>query len=338
MMKIRGLLLLRLAALAVLLGGAAALSFGYLGWAHPAFDSFSHFRVHLGVLMALFALPLLLLRFWGEAVFALAVGAAAVVGTVGPGFGPALTTMSAEASNESPANGAVYRLLHLNLRYNNAQPELALSQIGRIKPDVITLNEVSEHWVPRLEVLKSAYPYGIYCPLDAVIGGVAILSRRPLAPGTEPSCGDRGSFATAMIDFSGRPVEIATVHLGWPWPFDQQWQVPIVAPLAAKLSDTAILAGDFNAAPWSNTVRSIADAGQLRVVRGIGPTYLDGAFPDGLRRSIGLPIDNVLVKGGVLTGNIATMEDAGSDHLPVLYEFSVLPAEKPAAVQQASLP
>ncbi|TIW87573.1 MAG: AP endonuclease, partial [Mesorhizobium sp.] len=38
---------------------SAALLAGFFGALHPAFDSFSHFRIHFSVLMALVALPLL---------------------------------------------------------------------------------------------------------------------------------------------------------------------------------------------------------------------------------------------------------------------------------------
>ena len=38
---------------------SVALVAGFFGTLHPAFDSFAHFRVHLAVLMALCALPLL---------------------------------------------------------------------------------------------------------------------------------------------------------------------------------------------------------------------------------------------------------------------------------------
>jgi endonuclease/exonuclease/phosphatase (EEP) superfamily protein YafD len=55
-----------------------------------------------------------------------------------------------------------------------------------------------------------------------------------------------------------------------------------------------------------------------------------------LRPRIGLPLDNVLVQGGVVPLGAATTEGAGSDHLPVLVEFSLLPQEHAPVVLQAS--
>lgn len=310
-------LLLRLAALALVTAAAAALSFGYLGYLHGAFDSFSHFRIHIAAGLILLAPLLWLLAFKVEAVFAVLFGATAIATTLSWQTLPEVTTAQATHSG-----GPVFRLLHLNLRFDNASPEEALSLIGRVRPDVITLNEVSAMWEERLRPLEAAYPHQVICPPPAAIGGVAILSRRPFAEGTAPKCYDRGSLAIASIDFAGRVADVAALHLGWPWPFEQPWQIPhLVGPLAT-LGETAALAGDLNSVPWSHSVRRIAAAGGLRVLRGIGPTWLVGVAPDWLRRFAGLPIDNVMVKGGVVPLALRRLEDVGSDHLPVLLEFT----------------
>lgn len=326
-------LFIRLAMLMALLAVAAALTFGYLGWLHPAFDSFSHFRIHLAALLLL-GVPLLwLLRYRPEAVFALVFGAAALVQTTGMPSIPGTSAAGASGQDES-ANAAVYRLLHMNLRFDN-ESTAAISLIGELRPDIVTLNEVSQQWKPRLEALRAAYPYGVMCDSDKHIGGVAILSRRPLAAGTATTCGDNGAFARAEFDIGGRIVEIATLHLGWPWPYEQPWQIRRVQPLLEQMGSTAILAGDFNAVPWSNAARQVESASNARLLRGIGPTWLDRRASDGMRRFMGLPIDNMLVKGGVVPLNVGTVAESGSDHLPILLEFLLLPQEKSLPVHHA---
>jgi endonuclease/exonuclease/phosphatase (EEP) superfamily protein YafD len=213
-----------------------------------------------------------------------------------------------------------------------------LSLIGRTSPDVITLEEVPPRWQEKLKLIEAAYPYRIVCPPPSHIGGVAILSRRPFEAGEEPRCYDRGALAIATVNFGGRPVSIAVLHLGWPWPFDQPDQLLDIAPvLETKLKRTALLAGDFNAVPWSETVRRVAEAGGLEVVRGIGPTWLEQGFPDVLRRSIGFPIDNVLAKGEILLNAPTRLDYVGSDHLPVLMEFGLKAEEEGAGAMQAEL-
>src|SRR5690606_10386601 len=117
------------------------------------------------------------------------------------------------------------------------------------------------------------------------------------------------------------------LHLGWPWPFGQDRQVERLRPALATIGDRAILAGDFNATPWSHSVRSVAEAGGLRLAGRVGPTWLDRRLPDWLRPLVGLPIDHVMVKGGVLADPPQRLPWAGSDHLPVLLDFSLLPEE-----------
>jgi endonuclease/exonuclease/phosphatase (EEP) superfamily protein YafD len=122
-------------------------------------------------------------------------------------------------------------------------------------------------------------------------------------------------------------VEVAALHLGWPWPYEQSWQIDNVAPRLARLGDTALLAGDMNAAPWSAAVSRIAQAGGLTLTPSPGATWLSRRLPDWFR-SFGLPIDQVFSKGDVQVNFVRTLEDSGSDHRPVLVEFSIKPAER----------
>jgi endonuclease/exonuclease/phosphatase (EEP) superfamily protein YafD len=333
-MRIDWSLLLRLAALVGVLAIAGALTFGFMGRIHPAFDSFSHFRIHLAALLLIAILPLAALRYWPEAAFAALLGVGAIWATVGA-FSDESARKADLIADLDTRSMPVFRLMHLNLRYDNDRPELVLSAIGEHRPDVVTLTEVSDIWAERLTVLDAAYPHRIVCPPPTHIGGVAILSRRPFVSDPASACGDRGSFANVEIDFAGRRASVVAMHLGWPWPFGQEWHLSRIEDDLPNLSDSAILAGDFNAVPWSQTVRRVAELGGLRVVRGIGPTYLDRRLPDAWRRWVGLPIDQIMAKGGVVVGTAHTLPAVGSDHLPVLVEFSLLPQEPQAEVLQA---
>lgn len=321
---------------AIALGlGATALSVplvgGFFGSIHPAFDSLAHFRIHLAAGLAAAALLLFFFKGWRlNAAIALALACAATVVTTGLPVGG----LRAEASGT--ADLPRYRLLHMNLRFDNPQPEKVFSLIGEVRPDVVTLNEVSTLWRGRLAVLEAAYPHRILCPHRARIGGSAILSRRPFTE-AGARCENGGSLAVAAIDFGGETVEVAALHLGWPWPFDQPWQVRKLVPLLGKLGDRAILAGDLNATPWSASVRRVAEAGGLMLTRWVGPSWLDRRAPAALRPWVGLPIDHVMTKGGVLAEKPRRLPEAGSDHLPVLLEFSLLPEEDAPPVMRAAV-
>jgi len=116
-----------------MLACSVALVAGFFGFLHPAFDSFAHFRVHLAVLMALCALPLLATSFRLQAAVALLFAVAAFVTT--SNTLPRLWQVQA-AYEATPGDQMVYRLLQMNLRFDNPTPKKVLSLIGRTNPDV----------------------------------------------------------------------------------------------------------------------------------------------------------------------------------------------------------
>ncbi|WP_295813569.1 endonuclease/exonuclease/phosphatase family protein [uncultured Nitratireductor sp.] len=307
---------------------------GYWGRLHPAFDSMGHFRLHLAVLVTLLSAPLVFVKGWRQIGLAGTVlGIAAVSATLLPGH----TGAGAARAEATETSSARYRLLQLNLRYDNATPKRVFSLIGRTKPDVVTLNEVSRMWVKELKFLEATYPYRVICPPPARIGGVAILSRRPFANPAGYACYDRGSMAVATVRLGAETVEIGALHLGWPWPFEQDRQVGRITPVLDRLGGTAILAGDLNAAPWSVTAHRVAEAGRLDLMPGIGPTWMKPIVPEGIRRIVGLPIDNIFAKGRIVPLSVERLQDVGSDHLPVLFEFGIRPAPEPAEVIEVKL-
>ncbi|WP_347269031.1 endonuclease/exonuclease/phosphatase family protein [Paracoccus sp. (in: a-proteobacteria)] len=315
--------LIVLAALAAVLALAAMVLAGYFGDQSSYLDAFSHFRVHFAVAAALLSLPLLASRFRLTAlsvlVFAgacLFTSPATMMGLAAPG----------QAGAAPAADGpAVYRLLQMNLRFNNPTPEKVLSLVGSSQPDIITFEESSQMWQAKLALIQHAYPYRVSC---GSVYGTTILSRRPFAEGSEPRCFGSGALALAKVDLGGTVVDVAAVHLGWPWPERQVRQIMRLAAPLASLGADAIAAGDCNAAPWSAAVRLLAAQGGLTVMPSVGPTWMWRRMPDWLRFA-GLPIDQVFSKGGVAIRSAQKLGPAGSDHLPILVEFSVTPKTRP---------
>lgn len=290
---------------------------GFLGALHPAFDSMGHFRLHLAAAMALAGLFLLFttLRREGLVVLLLAVGAIATgAQAMGWRFGAATL-----AANAAPAD---FKLLQFNMLFKNRRPEELVRLIAREHPDIITLQEVSRSFMPWFEHLSGTYPYQKVCPSDGRIGGVAILSRRPWAEGSQQGCFEKGFAAVAQVDFGGRKVDVAALHLYWPWPHGQPAQVERLTGMMRALGDTAIVAGDFNAAPWSQTLRTLALAGSLEV-NSPGPSWFVTELPQSWRPYAGLPIDHVLTKGLASANRPYPTGDAGSDHLPVIFTFGL---------------
>jgi endonuclease/exonuclease/phosphatase (EEP) superfamily protein YafD len=301
------------------------LVFGFFGWLHHSLDLFSHFRWHLAVLLAAAGLFAVSARAWSVGIVSLAMAIAALATTQGIGGAPFSGPQRA-SFRTADGTQAVYRLLQLNLRYDNPTPEKVLSLIGRTHPDIVTLAEVSPMWAGKLKLIEAAYPDQLICASDIGIGGGAILSSRPMSG---ERCFDRGTFATAAVNLNGRPVHAVALHLGWPWPSDQWWQIRNLAAPMAMIRSPAIVAGDFNAVSWSAAVTDMAKAGGLDIVDPIGASWFYRKAPEWLRPWLGLEIDHVMVKGGIVVHSARIMEDVGSDHAPVLIEFSLPPESEP---------
>ncbi len=296
------------------LGCVLAVALGFLGEFARPFDSFSHFRAHLGVLAALLAVIVLAMRRWFLA-GALALACAAALAASLPWMLP--------RSGEAP-EGPRYALLQMNLRWNAGDKAEALRRIAEADADIVTLQEMTPEWAALFAPLAERYPYQVHCDgADGFQGDSALLSRRPFVPGSAAICDERNSLAAARIDFNGVPLTVASHHQLWPWPRGQWRRFDRLRETLEDLPRPLLLAGDFNAVPWSAFVGGYAQATGGRVVPGIGPVWAPPFAPDALRRTVGLPLNNLVVSPQVGIASLARLPSTSSDHLPVLVRFTV---------------
>ena len=285
---------------------AALLIAGFFQRLHPAFDALAHFRLHLCIVLGAVSVVLLPLRAWRTAAIALVICAAAV-------------KMMKGAWLPSPnLSDADLTVLQFNARFDNPAPEAFLSQVARVRPDAITLQEVSSNTAVILAKLKGDYPFQLLCPF-ASVGGVAVVSRHPVVG---QWCAEGDGFAAMRIDLRGRLVTVASVHLHWPWPYGQLQQIDRLLPVMSGLPRPVVIAGDFNAAVWSESVRRIAVASRTSPIQGIRLTFAKG--PSALGPLGRLPIDHVLVPADAV-GTAWLGQDAGSDHRPVIAKVKFRP-------------
>lgn len=274
---------------------AALVLFSLLAPWLPAADSVAHFRHILAGMLAVVALGALALRLRRAGAAALATAALAFA---------AMPQLLPPAETDAPA-GLV--LVQANLNYANREtPGLGDLADGA---DFLAFQEVSEFNGHALEALRADFPAQMRCPLTRRMH-VAILSRRPaLAAG----CAE--GLAWMRVDLGGREVTVASLHLHWPWPFGQRAQIERLRPALEALARPVILAGDFNAAPWSAAVGDIARWTGTEVVPGLRTTIRPRLPYLGLR--LGLPVDHVLLPPEVRALRIELAEPVGSDHRQV---------------------
>ncbi|MEM6897179.1 MAG: endonuclease/exonuclease/phosphatase family protein [Pseudomonadota bacterium] len=284
----------------VFLGVAVSALFllSYLGGLHPAADAFTVVRFPLAALVLLgLAVPALRVSLPYLAVACLAVSFLLWQGGA---------WHLIEKPRLAPPTGEGITLYQRNLLYSNVEIPALVEDVARQDPDVITLQEVSRKNAALLDALRADYPYQVYCANPR--GGVAVLSR--LTPGPEgPVCATPttpGGAAALNVETSEGQGWIIALHLRWPWPYEQHRQLRDIAPEIAALEGPKILAGDFNAMPWSNAVRRMISTTGARYVGPRRTTFWIGMVP--------LPLDHVLAG----RGSVERLGLAGSDHRGLL--------------------
>jgi endonuclease/exonuclease/phosphatase (EEP) superfamily protein YafD len=303
--------LLRILIILALAGTSAAILAGFLGAVHPAFDTLAHFRLHLAAGLILVCVMALVLGARKPGTAGLAVAAVAVVS--------AWQALPLPATRIAQA-GPMHRLLFFNMRFDNRQPERVIDLLARTGADIVLLTEYSKILEVRLAALGKGYAYSFHCPEWREIGGTLMFSKFPIDADNR-YCHAYAALGLARVNIDGVKVTIASAHMRWPWPASGPRQLAAITPALETIGDNVLMAGDFNATVWSHHMRKLAQLGGLALYPGIGPTWILNPVPASLAPYAGLPIDNVLSKGGVRIASARTLEAAGSDHLPVLVEF-----------------
>ena len=299
-----------------ILGASLAIGLGYLGFIHPALDTFSHFRLHLSVGLLAVGVVLALREWQWMSLLALCVG--------GIGFYTASSgTLLSKRILEADASRPVYSLLHFNLYWINSKREAVIDKIIELDPELISLAEAASRWTLEIKRLDEKWPYLLHCPESGKRGGIRFYSKWPLDE-TSQYCGPYGSLARTQVTApNGTQFTSGSVHLRWPWPASGPKQLVTITPELEKVGDNALFAGDFNATTWSWSVKRFAEVSQMEVVPGVGPTWMIDELPLYYTWWAGLPIDNVMRKGSIEVLSAETLSDMGSDHLPVMVKFQL---------------
>lgn len=302
-----------------------ALVAGFLSAWMPFADSVAHFRFHLTAALALAVVALLMFRsHWSAAV----AGAVTIAGIAG--LGPALPfRVPAEDVGAEPS----VTLVQLNLSFRNRTPQAVADFVRGEGADVVTLQEVTGRTGRVIELLDKDYPYRVVCPF-ARVGGVAVISRLPKALGESQGCVARGGLAWLRVMADGRPVSFASVHLHWPYPFNQAPQIDRLEGPLRNIPRPVIVAGDFNATPWSHAVARMAAASETEIAEGLRFTFRLQPVP--WFPAVGMPIDHVLVPAGIMPTAVTAGPGPGSDHRAVVARLALLPAAGDGVEQSAT--
>jgi endonuclease/exonuclease/phosphatase (EEP) superfamily protein YafD len=286
---------------------------GFLGRLWWFFDLTSHFRGQYFFILILSSLIFLLGKqpaAAGGAVFFALINLAFVV----PLY-----------IHSDPAIDAVRnrRILLLNVLQRNNHYEEVRSLIRSEQPDILVLVETNQKWLDELGKFQSVYPYSHSKPRDDNYG-VSLFSREPLQEAEIRYFGDAG-VPTVVAHLQSDEYSLTVIGTHPPPPkgalnsaFRNQ-QLDALADFAREQSGEVILCGDLNMSPWSPYFwRLLQKSGLQNSARGFG---LQPTWPTD-RPLLRVPIDHCLVSSGITISDRRIGPFVGSDHFPVILDFS----------------
>jgi endonuclease/exonuclease/phosphatase (EEP) superfamily protein YafD len=227
------------------------------------------------------------------------------------------TRISAEAVGSKP----LFRLLSFNLLATNENGEKIAEFIASSGADIVLLMEAAPIG-PHLGKLLATYPYQSGCTDGPECGGVMLLSRTPLEAVTVTSLSQvwRDRLITAATTIDGQRISVVGAHVVKPY-FDEfaDEEVYRLGETIGRLTGPLVLAGDFNAAAWSNSVDRLAWQAKLAP----GPAY-PATWPVRLG-PLGVPIDNVFTGAPLVIEQIEALDDGmGSNHRGLMAEIGLV--------------
>lgn len=289
--------------------------FSLLGSQYFLAELVVNFRLQLLAALIPFSVLTLALRRWWSAAFFACVTIACAIPVAGIWLG----------WHQPPAGQPTWRLMSFNVLASNTQYEAVIEEIRRHDPDVLVVLELSEAWATALEALSGEYAWSVVEPRWHGYG-IGVYSRRPIVESTIRQLTPTGTDNPAIdarIDLGGVPVQVFAAHFSSP---GIQLRLRLRNEQMHEVIEfidregPALLAGDLNCTPYSRQFGRLLADSRLRDSRqGFG---YHGSFP-AEPWLVRIPIDHVLVSSRIHVSDRRLGEACGSDHLPVISDFSV---------------
>ena len=287
--------------------------FGFLGRFHWFFDLFSHFRVQY---MQLCLVPFFITMWRRRNKWA-----AGLVMLVCLNYAFVLPLY---LGKPAPENKNLIRAMLMNINASNGNTEQVLESIKQFSPDVLLLEEVTPKWMHELEILNETYPYCIAKP-RADCFGIMMFSRYPLEHGKVIEIGNAGvpSIVAEMYSPQG-VVSIIGTHplppVGAEYSNHRNSQLAALPDVVKEQKYPVLLIGDLNVTPWSTYFTQLIKESELKnSMKGFGhqPSWPKDIW------FMRIPLDHMLYSKGITIHNRMVGRDVGSDHFPVIVDFTV---------------
>jgi endonuclease/exonuclease/phosphatase (EEP) superfamily protein YafD len=222
--------------------------------------------------------------------------------------------------------GSSVSVISLNVLRFNSDTGPAIDYLRVRAADVVAALEVNPEWAAALETLADEYPHRLIEPRPDNFG-IAVLSRWPLLDPRLVDFGDTGyPSIVADVDRPEGRFRFIAVH---PYPPYSRTSSEMlvrhlhaVAAAATRSSLPCLVAGDFNATPWSAGFRAFARGSGLRDTAlglGVQPTWNAHSL------LVRIPIDHIFAPPTARVIRRVVGPNVGSDHFPVEAEVLLPP-------------
>ena len=279
-------------------------------------DIFSHFAVQYALMALLLGVAFLWKRTLSLALFAGLLFVFNISVLANPGA-------SAQAAGQEHDTFILYSA---NINKSNRDFSKLVDVLKETNADILLVLEVTEASIGPLQAVIRTYPHKLVnLNVGASGTGAVLMSRFPIVDSEITKYSEFGNMLiSATLEIGDQKVLFYGAHFPRPtYTKDNSIRFRQFTSLARQINGQSIpviVAGDFNATPYSPIFKALVKQSGLKDSReGFGwqpswPTY----FP-----FLWLPIDHILVSPGVQVHNRATGSYMGSDHYPVFAELSI---------------
>ncbi len=277
----------------------------------PGQELLQSLRFHIAAALIALVLLLLVSRAWWRAVVMLVLVVASLA------WGGVIIARQHEGRQayEGRTPAAIVRVLSFNVLASNERGQDIVDYMFETAPDIVMTME-SNAIVPELGRIATQFPHRAGCTPEGNDCDTMLFSRTPLTDVRVLRIGifNRLRLIIAKTNVGGQDVTIVATHLTKPYFDEAAWvELGQIRGVLRNISGPVILAGDFNAAAWSELVARFAADARL-----VPPPFYPATWPIRLG-GLGVPIDNIFTRDGARIESIEAMSDPlGSNHRGLL--------------------
>lgn len=302
---------MRSAVTALVASVGVATMLGFFDRFAPYLELASILRPQYVLLLGASAVAAALLRRFPVALAALLL---AVVNLLALGLG-------SPASKSPSAGPDRMRLLVLNVQQGNDEYDSVARLIDESDADLVGLLELTHAWATGLQPALEQFPY----QRSELRGGayaIGLYSRLPFdAASIQRYPEDGPPTVVASVPIGREHVDLVLTHIHTPFAGAiHRRQLDALSEIRDQLGDRLVVCGDFNTAPWSDSLQHFISTSGLRSTHdNLG---FSGTWPAGIP-FLRVPIDNCLISEGLNLLDRRVGPNVGSDHLPLLIDLGL---------------